>query len=111
MTGPQLGVRQVKAAVVKGVQGTHEPTKQGRLATPTSPRQNYELLPFNGIGHPGQDLFMPFSHVEVFSGDGPVMIVRLVHHGYLLLCGGPSYRIANALMRQNALGIQEVGMT
>ena len=39
------------------------------------------------------------------------MIDRLVHHGYLVLCGGPSYRIANALMRQNALGIQEVGMT
>ena len=39
------------------------------------------------------------------------MIDRLVHYGYLILCGGPSYRIANALMRQNAAGVVEVGMT
>ena len=39
------------------------------------------------------------------------MIDRLVHFGYLILCGGPSYRIANALMRQNAAGIVEVGMS
>lgn len=39
------------------------------------------------------------------------MIDRLVHYGYLILCGGPSYRIANALMRQNAAGIVEVGMS
>lgn len=51
--------------------------------------------------------------VSIFTDEqmAAAMIDRLVHHGYLILCGGPSYRIANALMRQNALGIQEVGMT
>ena len=39
------------------------------------------------------------------------MIDRLVHFGYLILCGGPSYRIANALMRKNVAGVVEVGMT
>lgn len=36
------------------------------------------------------------------------MIDRLVHHGYLLIFGGPSYRIANALMRQNPAADLEV---
>ncbi|MGI6614110.1 MAG: IS21-like element helper ATPase IstB [Saccharofermentanales bacterium] len=38
------------------------------------------------------------------------MIDRLVHFGYLILCGGPSYRIANALMRKNTAAVMEVGM-
>lgn len=36
------------------------------------------------------------------------MIDRLVHHGYLMIFGGPSYRITNALMRQNPAADWEV---
>lgn len=32
------------------------------------------------------------------------MIDRLVHHGHLIVCDGPSYRITHALMRQNKDG-------
>lgn len=55
--------------------------------------------------------FSSWSSIFTDEQIAAAMIDRLVHYGYLILCGGPSFRIANALMRQNAAGVLEVGMT
>lgn len=52
----------------------------------------------------------PISVLQTKRFMAAFMIDRLVHFGYLIPCGRPSYRIANSLMRKNTATVMEVGM-